>query len=100
MTDDTVLYKVQAAYCSGSTYSFSCDKPEHVMWVGRGLVWGTKHTAAPNNETCMPREGDCQYAEQDNQLLDVSCEASDGISIKLFVNVSYYAVYKPFEATL
>ena len=72
VTDDTVLYKVQAAYCSGSTYTFSCDKPDHVMWVGQGLIWGSKHNSAPNNETCMPREGDCQYAELDNEFLDVS----------------------------
>ena len=84
LTDDTVLYKVQAAYCSGSTYTFSCDKPDHVMWVGQGLIWGSKHNSAPNNETCMPREGDCQYAELDNEFLDVSISLRYTASKKIY----------------
>lgn len=103
IVDDTVLYKVQAAYCSGSTYTFSCDKPDHVMWVGQGLIWGTKHNSAPDNETCMPREGDCQHAELDNQLLDVSVDNSslknffcEGTHISLCFRTSFFQ-YRNFQ---
>lgn len=69
--DDLTRYKVQAAYCSNERYWFTCDKPGHVIWVGRGMAWGRKTQGSPANETCMPRDGDCSVEERNNSFLMV-----------------------------
>ena len=72
IADDTVMYKVQAAYCSGRSYIFKCDKPDHVVWVAQGLIWGAKASDVTGRQACLPREGDCKMYEKYNEFLTVS----------------------------
>ena len=67
-----MLYKVQVKVCSGSTRTFSCDNPNEVMWVGRGVNWGAMIDPAIPTQQCTLSPLDCIINSPTDPLVNVS----------------------------
>ena len=70
-TVNTFNYYVRGSYCAGDCTSFSCDKPNQVIWVDPGVNWGVRPEGTPANETCLTRPTDCIINQQNSQFIQV-----------------------------
>lgn len=72
ISEDFILYRVQAGYCTGGKYQFSCDQSDQVIWVGKGVLWGASPTTRNSSSIGCPRTADdCRQSQTSGSFLEV-----------------------------